>query len=125
MKGDYKLARNFKHGITMRKIILQTDGFMTWKSHAYGKLLNSIMRVSRENYQYEHPTQKPVQLLRLLIELITEPNMIILDPFAGSGSLAVAAYDINRDYICIEIDKEYYKNILKRVNNHTKQGRII
>jgi DNA modification methylase len=51
--------------------------------------------------------------------------MIILDPFAGSGSLAVAAYDINRDYICIEIDKEYYKNILKRINNHTKQGRII
>lgn len=54
-----------------------------------------------------HPTQKPVRLMQALIELTTSPGQIVLDPFAGSCTTAVAASLLNRHYIAIEIDPKY------------------
>lgn len=67
-----------------------------------------------------HPTVKPVDLLRYLCQLITPPNGIILDPFAGSGSTGVAAFQEGFDYILIDIDQEYceiakMRNAQKRI----------
>lgn len=53
-----------------------------------------------------HEAQKPVKLLQTLIELCTTPNQLVLDPFAGSGSTAVAAQNCNRHFIAIEINPE-------------------
>jgi DNA modification methylase len=64
-----------------------------------------------------HPTVKPQALLKYLIKLITPPNGIILDCFAGSGSLGVAALSENFSSILIEKEFEYFIDINKRLLN--------
>jgi len=54
-----------------------------------------------------HPTQKPVRLMKALIELTTQPGQRVLDPFAGSGSTLVAAQALGREYLGIERDDRY------------------
>jgi site-specific DNA-methyltransferase (adenine-specific) len=56
---------------------------------------------------FHHPTEKPVEVMKRLIEMLTPENGIVLDPFAGSFTTAVAAINTNRDYICIEKEAEY------------------
>lgn len=63
-----------------------------------------------------HPTQKPLALMKALIELTTQENQLILDPFAGSGTTLVAAKELNRHYVGFEINDEYYDNSLNRLN---------
>lgn len=55
----------------------------------------------------QHPTQKPLRLMRALIELTTKPHQIVIDPFAGSGSTLVAARDLDRHFIGYELDPDY------------------
>ena len=54
-----------------------------------------------------HPTQKPVELLRTLIELTTQVGQLVLDPFAGSGSTLMAAQLLQRRFIGFEQRREY------------------
>ena len=63
-----------------------------------------------------HPTQKPLALMKALIELTTQENQIVLDPFAGSGTTLVAAKELNRQYLGFEIKEDYYTNSLNRLN---------
>lgn len=65
--------------------------------------------------QGEHPTQKPVQLMRALIELTTQPNQVVVDPFCGSGSTLVAAAMSGRRYLGIDSDPEYCELARRRV----------
>ena len=63
-----------------------------------------------------HPAQKPVSLMKYLIELTTIEGQIVLDPFCGCGSSLQAAKELSREYIGIEINKEYYDTVCKRLN---------
>lgn len=63
-----------------------------------------------------HPTQKPVALMKYLINLTTLENQVVLDPFCGCGSTLQAAKELNREYIGIEINRQYYDVICKRLN---------
>lgn len=63
-----------------------------------------------------HPTQKPLELIKKLIELTTKKGSIILDPFMGSGTTAVACKQLGRSFIGFEISKEYCELAQKRVN---------
>lgn len=54
-----------------------------------------------------HPTQKPVSLMQALIELTTKEGQIVFDPFAGSGTTLVAAKNLQRHYIGIELENQY------------------
>lgn len=56
-----------------------------------------------------HPTEKPVGLLTSLVNAVTKPGDLILDPFAGSGSTLVAAKKSGRRFIGVELDDEYYE----------------
>lgn len=69
----------------------------------------SVLRVPRVNSKQttRHPTEKPVKLLRQLIESSSSVDDVVLDPFAGVGSTGVAAVLLNRRAICIEIDESY------------------
>lgn len=62
-----------------------------------------------------HPTKKPVALIEQLISATTKKGDTILDPFAGSGSAAIAAINTERGYIGYEIDNEYYNIAKKRI----------
>lgn len=62
-----------------------------------------------------HPAQKPIRLMKGLIELVTIPGQVVLDPFAGSGSTAVAAKELGRNYIAIDINEDYCSLIKSRL----------
>ncbi len=64
-----------------------------------------------------HPTVKPVKLMEYLITLITPPNGIVLDPFLGSGTTAVAALNLGKQYIGIELNPEYIEIAKRRLNS--------
>ena len=63
-----------------------------------------------------HPTQKPTDLLEYLIKTYTKENETVLDFTMGSGSTGVACVNTKRDFIGIELDKEYFKIAEKRIN---------
>lgn len=54
-----------------------------------------------------HPTQKPVDMFSYLIEKSTAENSVVLDPFGGSCTTAVACKQLKRNYICIEKEEKY------------------
>lgn len=62
-----------------------------------------------------HQNQKPVDLLEYLIKKSSDENDIVLDCFMGSGSTGVACKNLNRDFIGIELDKEFYDMAVKRL----------
>jgi adenine-specific DNA-methyltransferase len=62
-----------------------------------------------------HPTQKPVSAMTPLIEAYSGPGDIVLDPFAGSGTTAVAAKKMDRRYIAIELDARYCETARERL----------
>ena len=64
-----------------------------------------------------HPTQKPVEVLKTLIELFTDPGEVVIDPVAGSGTSLVAAIETGRKVYGFEIKKPYYKDALKLIND--------
>jgi DNA modification methylase len=68
-----------------------------------------------------HPTVKPIKLMQYLIRLVTPPNGITLDPFAGSGTSALAAMNENVRYICIEKDESSVEIMKDRIKNHESQ----
>jgi site-specific DNA-methyltransferase (adenine-specific) len=69
-----------------------------------------------------HPTQKPVKLLGLLLASLGDGvGDIILDPFSGSASTAVACYNHKIPCICIERDEEYYEQSCERLEEITKE----
>ncbi|MEG1930344.1 MAG: site-specific DNA-methyltransferase [Anaerovorax sp.] len=62
-----------------------------------------------------HPTQKAVKLMEILISMVTLENQIVLDPFCGCGTTLVAANNLKRQYLGMEINPEYYQNVLSRL----------
>jgi DNA modification methylase len=63
-----------------------------------------------------HPTQKPVEVLRYFIELLTQEGDTVLDTFAGSGSTGRACQDSDRNCILIERDKKMFEKMSKQFN---------
>lgn len=62
-----------------------------------------------------HPTQKPVSLIERLIIASSNEGMVVLDPFLGAGSTALASMNLKRNYIGIDVDEEYIKIAKERI----------
>lgn len=73
--------------------------------------------------EYNHPTIKPLDLVKRHLLHSTQPNDIVLDCFLGSGTTAVACKELNRQYIGFEINPEYYKIACDRLNGITVKQR--
>ena len=65
-------------------------------------------RDSSKEYPKIHPTQKPIGVLKRLIEIFTDPGDVVIDPCAGSGSTLRAAYELGRNAYGFEVDKNFY-----------------
>ena len=63
-----------------------------------------------------HEAQKPLRLIEFLIKLTTREGQTVLDPFIGSGTTAIAAKNLNRNFIGFEVVPEFYEGALKRLN---------
>ena len=74
--------------------------------------------------KYKHPTIKPLELVKKHILHTTNENDIVLDAFLGSGTTAKACQETNRQYIGFEINEEYYKIAVDRLNNINARGEV-
>jgi site-specific DNA-methyltransferase (adenine-specific) len=83
------------------------------------KLPTSIQLFSKDNYKGNvyHPTQKPVLLLEYLIRTYTNEWDTVLDFTMGSGSTGVAAVNLDRNFIGIELDAGYFEIAKKRIDD--------
>ncbi|MCP4555907.1 MAG: site-specific DNA-methyltransferase, partial [Herbaspirillum sp.] len=73
--------------------------------------------IGHSNYRSQHPTQKPVELMEYLIKTYTNKNDTVLDFCMGSGTTGVACKKLNRKFIGIELDKEYFQIARKRIKS--------
>ena len=67
------------------------------------------------NERTAHPTQKPIKIIKHLIEILSNPDDLVFDLFAGSATTAIACEELNRKWICIEKDKNYFEISKKRL----------
>lgn len=65
-----------------------------------------------------HPTQKPIYVMKWLIERLTNKGDTILDPFMGSGTTGVACKELDRNFIGVELDENYYNIAYNRINGY-------
>jgi len=77
-----------------------------------------------EKENTEHPTTKPLELIKNFVEISSNENDLVLDPFLGSGTTAVACEKLNRRWIGIEISKEYCDIAVKRIDAIKNQARL-
>ena len=82
----------------------------------------SILKFSRDNANRVHPTQKPVALFEYLIKTYSNEGDIILDNCMGSGTTAIASINTGRNFIGFELDEEYYKASLDRIEKHKEEN---
>jgi len=72
-----------------------------------------------------HPTQKPIALYKWLLRKYARPEFKIIDTHLGSGPSAIAAHDFGiAEFVCCEIDKDYYDAAVKRFENHKAQLKL-
>ena len=71
-----------------------------------------------------HPTQKPIDLYKFILDKYAKQGDKILDTHLGSGSIAIACHDYGFDLTACELDKEYYDKAMERINNHVKQLKL-
>jgi len=87
------------------------DGFKI-HSKRYSNIWN-FDRVAPD--KLKHPTQKPITIIRRIIECSTKEGEIVLDPFLGSGTTIIASKELKRQFIGFEIEKDYFKVINDRL----------
>lgn len=80
-----------------------------------------VIKFSNPNNKSVHPTQKPVDLLEYLIKTYTDEGMTVLDNTMGSGSTGVAAVSLNRNFIGMELDEDYFKVAKERIEKADRQ----
>lgn len=106
-----------KNNITPNRYYLNNCEFILMLRKGKARNINnlgtkSILEIPNIIGNKKHPTEKPVELMKILIENSSNENDIVLDPFMGVGTTGIACKELKRDFIGIEIDKEYF-NIAK------------
>lgn len=71
-----------------------------------------------------HPTEKPLQLMVSLVEIVSQPGQLVLDPFLGSGTTGVAAIQSGRRFIGIEANARYFDMACKRIADELRRPRL-
>ncbi len=105
----------------------QKKGYEGYHGKKGGFLINadgmryptSVFKIDKIVSRSRHPTEKPVELVEWLLRTYSMEGDLILDPFAGSGTLAIAALRSKRHYICMEWQEEYCKKMTERVAQYT------
>lgn len=97
--------------------------------HPFGPLVSDVWtdihRIKHNSKRDPHPCQLPIHLLDRLILLTTDENDIVLDPFSGTGTTAISAKRLGRNYIGFELDEKYVEisqHKLKQVKPNFKIG---
>ena len=102
LKANMKIVGNCEYGL-----IFYRDKLPKFRNN--GKMIFNCIDWPRDGESEKiHPTQKPVELLKRLIEIFTDVGDVVIDPVAGSGSTLIAAERLNRKAYGFEIKKEFW-----------------
>lgn len=108
-KGNYKRERN-KEEKELRKDNITKEEFIEWTKSVWTMNTESAKRIG-------HPAPFPEELPNRLIKLFSFTNDIVIDPFMGSGTTAIAAIKNKRNFVGYEINKEYINLANNRIEN--------
>ena len=110
LKANMKVVGNCEYGLLFYRDRLP-------KFNNKGKMIFNCMDWERDTETEKlHPTQKPVSLLKKIIEIFTDEGDVVIDPCAGSGSSLVAAIELNRKAYGFEIKKKFHMDATKWIN---------
>lgn len=113
LKANMKIV-----GATEHAIVLYRDKLPKFNNN--GKMIFNWFEWKRDNvskYPKIHPTQKPVDVLKRLIAIFTDPGDVVIDPVAGSGTTLRAAYEIGRSAYGFEVDKKFFTESMEHMIN--------
>lgn len=99
------------------------DCEFAWSSQRKAARIFNYARGSALRDGKEHPTQKPVELMKWCVDRLDNPQTI-LDPFMGSGTTGVACANLGRKFIGIEIERKYWEIACERIDNAYRQQRM-
>lgn len=111
MGTTHELIIGLSKGKPEKSRTIYVDGMVKKRTPAF-----YVGKLSTKEY-YGHPTQKPVGMMAYIIQNRTDEGDLVLDSFAGVGSTLVAAKLLNRNYIGVELDKEHFEKISKRLKD--------
>lgn len=105
------------------------DGEMAWTSFNKAMRIFEFSRsscIKSNNTAIEkfHPTAKPFELYKWLLDKYAKPGEKILDTHLGSGSIAIACHDYGFELTVCELDSEYYDKAIQRIKNHVSQQKL-
>jgi len=105
-----------------------TFNYELMKQLGNGKQMRNLWEISppqpSEKTHGKHPTQKPLKLLERILLASTNERDLVLDPFNGSGTTAIAAVKLNRKYLGIEISEEYLNLTIHRLEDALRSPRL-
>jgi len=99
------------------------DGEMAWTSFQTAVRFFRYHRGQQTDTRI-HPTQKPKQLYKWILDKYAKEGDKILDTHLGSGSIAIACHDYGYELTACELDKEYFDKAIERITNHTSQQKL-
>lgn len=112
LKANMRIVGNCEYGL-----ILYRDKLPKFNNN--GQMVFNCMDYPRDlGMERIHPTQKSIPLLKHLIELFTDVDDVVIDPFAGSGSTLIAAASIGRKAYGMEISKRFYSDACDAINKN-------
>jgi site-specific DNA-methyltransferase (adenine-specific) len=103
---------------SVRMFSYMWNGMLQGKNAIQGKVMQGNKKLNEKRI---HPTQKPVELYRWILEKYAKPGYQILDTHLGSGSIAIACHDYGFDFTGCELDTYYFNSAMKRIKQHTDQ----
>jgi DNA modification methylase len=120
-KGNPGLGWRYRRQHEMVMVAHRTGGRLRWADDNVTQRNVICAAAPRERV---HPNEKPLELVRRFISLHTLPGDIVLDPFAGSSTTAVACVELGRRFICIEQDAQYVAVGKRRVEDAAAQTNL-
>jgi site-specific DNA-methyltransferase (adenine-specific) len=122
VKVDFnKVKQPYKNPNDKRVKKLIDEGSKGTRSYDWFSDIQLVKNVSKE--KTIHPCPIPVKLMERIILLTTNENDLVVDPFMGTGTTAIACINTNRRYIGFEIDKTYHEHSLLRIKEHTENSK--
>jgi DNA modification methylase len=127
-KGPMGMGHHYRRSWECVLVAQKSGAACKW--HDTSKRIENIIRPGQHGIKKiipskeQHPTVKPVPLMGHFIHLHTEENDLVFDPFAGSGTTAVACEQLNRRWIACELDKEYCEIAKKRIAKEAEQLKL-
>jgi len=115
LKANMRIVGNAEYGLVLYREKLP-------KFNNNGKMVFNIMDWEKDTETPKiHPTQKPIKLLKNLIEIFTDEGDVVIDPVAGSGTTLIAALELNRKAYGFEIKKPFYKDASELIDLYARR----